>query len=228
MPPVSGATVFQAPDETPFHVPSAQSGDTEEEEKTIFAAVPPPLSSNEATFEPQPAPIPSASQLMIDEPEPDTEGEIGGRRAPRPMKMRGGGSRSSGGLLKVLVAVVFVAAAAFGVYYFVWPLIGGGGGDASPGSDTPTSVAGASTTATPVPAASTSVDPGTGSVDPRSTAPPGGSTGTGPPTAGGNSTHASIADHLVTPINSNLDAWHHPTRARAIDSASSVGSEWGR
>ena len=30
------------------------------------------------------------------------------------------------------------------------------------------------------PAASTSVDPGTGSVDPRSTAPPGGSTGTGP------------------------------------------------
>ncbi len=184
VPPVSSATVFQAPDETSFHVPAAPSGDAEAEEKTIFDAVPPPLPNAEPSFEPQPAPIPSASQLMIDEPEPDTEGEIGGRRAPRPMKMRGGASRSSGGFLKVLVAVVFVAAAAFGVYFFVWPLVGGGG-DASPGSGTPTSVAGATTTATPVPAASTSVDPGTGSVDPRSTgaAPPPAGTRPMPPSA---------------------------------------------
>lgn len=220
VPPVSGATVSQAPDETPFHVPSAPSGDTEAEEKTIFDAVPPPLPNAEPTFEPQPTPIPSASQLMIDEPEPDTEGEIGGRRAPRPMKMRGGGSRSSGGLLKVLVAVIFVAAAGFGVYFFVWPLIGGEGGDASPGPDTPTSVAGAQTSATPVPAASTSVDPGTGIVDPRST-------GTAPPPAGTRPTPPSPTTSSLPSTATSTSGTTRPLPAPSTPSAPPAPSGGG-
>jgi hypothetical protein len=177
--PTSDATVFEAPPQPPLEVPSAPPSGGSEEERTIFDAAPPPLPRDEPTFEPQPSPIPSASQLMIDEPEPDTEGEIGGRRPPRPKKMRGGGGGgggSAGGLLKGLVAVVFIGAAAFGGYRFVWPLIVGGDGETSTSAGASTSVA---TTTTPQPAASTSVAPASGTTtDPRAPSSGTGSTAT--------------------------------------------------
>ena len=156
VPPVSSATVFQAPDEPSLHVPRAPLDDTEAEEKTVFDTVPPPLPNAGSTVEPQQAPTPSTSQLMLDEHEPKTEGEIGGRRAPapRPMKILEGAGRNSGVFLKVLVALVSVAAVATGVYFFVWPRVAEG-----PESDKPTSTVGAST----------SFDPTTGSVDPELT-----------------------------------------------------------
>jgi Domain of unknown function (DUF4388)/SPOR domain len=180
-------TIFQA-------VAEKSAAPADENEGTIFEPAPPPLkrAGREHAH-------PTASELVIDEPEPASEAPE--RNPPRPKNRGGGGGgRSVPGLLKWVAVAALVGAAGFSVYYFVWPLIrgsgaGGSGADASAGSTTPptstvppttsanTSAATtepATTTAAPsdpragaaaTPPAVTSSAPRTGSATPPVTAP---------------------------------------------------------
>jgi len=213
----SEATVFEAPPET---------------EKTVFDPAPPPVSRDSfgaPPLEPPPPPLgtpsipgtglpgipdspdtpdrsvsPSttASELLIDEPEPDVD-ESSVRTPPRPRHMRGGGSssRNLGGILKIAGVILLAAGAAFAAYTFVWPLIGGSGGDTStasgpttavtPPTPSPTPPSGASTTppgpAPPSPSEPTGTD-ARAATGPRATgprpAPPAAPTSVPPASAG--------------------------------------------
>ncbi len=141
------ATVLEAPPNT---------AEPEGPEQTVFDAAP-GIPSGLPT-EPVPTSLPeepprtdlgapnaTASELLIDEPEPDTGDEDYARTPPRP-KSRRGGSASSGnliGILKIAGVMALAAAAAFSVYFFVWPMFVEEGEE---GDTPPTATATATTT----------------------------------------------------------------------------------
>jgi hypothetical protein len=162
---------------------------------------PPPPSAEEedrTVFEPAPAPLKrareishtTASELVIDEPEPASDAIE--RTPPRPKNRRGGGGgggRSVSDLLKWVAVAALVGAAGFSVYYFVWPLVGGGRSDGSAGAAvTPTTSSARSTTSS-APSDSTATSPlavtTSSPSDPRSSAgaatPPAPATTSTPP-----------------------------------------------
>jgi septal ring-binding cell division protein DamX len=104
----------------------------------------PPRSGASALPAPPPPPAretsrgPTATELLIDEPEPASDTH--GRNPPRPKTRRGGGGagRSSSGLLKWLAGAGLAGAAVFSAYYFVWPLVGSGGQPGGVAARTPT------------------------------------------------------------------------------------------
>lgn len=141
--PISYDTVFQAAVKPP--------PPPEDEEKTVFDTVPPPRPSAPDVVPPahtaEPRRVPAASQLLIDEPEPDTSDDSHARRPPRPKKLRGGGaSRGGGGMLKWLGVAALVAAAGFSVYHFAWPLVFPNGGSNSGGGAVPVPSSGGGST----------------------------------------------------------------------------------
>lgn len=174
-----------------MRVPEVQASSESMSSDTIYQASavknPPPAEDEERTvFEPAPAPVKrgreishtTASELVIDEPEPASDAIE--RTPPRPKNRRGGGGGggSVSGLLKWVAVAALVGAAGFSVYYFVWPLVGGSrsngrGADASDGSVRPatssvpltTSSPASDSTATTAAAATTS-----GPSDPRASA----------------------------------------------------------
>ena len=150
-PPPSPASddAFHAPtDDTVFEAPPKP----EETEKTVFEAAP-DIPSGLPT-EPVPTSMPeeppsmnfgapnaTASELLIDEPEPDISST---RMPPRPKGRRDGASSGNlMGILKIAGVIVVAAAAAFSVYYFVWPMFAGEGEE---GDTPPTATASATTT----------------------------------------------------------------------------------
>jgi septal ring-binding cell division protein DamX len=160
---------------------------------TIFQAAvksPPPAEDSESTvFDPAPArrvgrerAAPpareealgaSATELLIDEPEPASDSHE--RNPPRPKNRRGGrgaaGGRSVSGILKWLAIAAFAGAAGFALYYFVWPLVGG---RAETGA----------TASTPATTSIPSATPPSGSASAATTSPPTTETPTAiPPTA---------------------------------------------
>ena len=178
--------IFEEPDDTVFEPP-------QDLEKTVFEA-PPAIESptNEPPFADEPGPMSAtASELIIDEPEPDIENDSSRRGPPRPKSHRGGDapSRDLSGILKVASVVVLAAAAAFSVYYFVLPLVMGG----SEATGTQATTAGTESTvpttspppsATPPPSRA-AADPRAGTADPtedpRATTPPPAATSPPPP-----------------------------------------------
>ena len=165
--------IFEAPDDTVFEPPP-------DLEQTVLET-PPAIETlaNDPPLADEPEPMsPMASELTIDEPEPDIEEDSSFREPPRPNSRRGGSASSLdlGGMLKVASIVLLAAAAAFSVYYFVLPLVMGGGEATStqPGaaSNGPTTNPPPSTQPPPQAA-----DPRTGTANPRqdpraTTAPP--------------------------------------------------------
>lgn len=201
-PPPSQASddIFQAPsDDTVFEappLPSSLPAPDDETDKTVFEAPPgipsglptealPTSLPNEPPSMDFGAPNATASELLIDEPEPDLGDDDSdapsGRTPPRPRGRRGGGSSGNlVGILKIAGVVVLAAAAAFSVYFFVWPMFAGGEED---GGEPTTNASATTTTPRPTPTppdgaptppdATDSGTPPTNS-DPRAT----GSTGT--------------------------------------------------
>ncbi len=166
-PPPSPASddAFHAPtDDTVFEAPP----EPEETEKTVFEAAP-GIPSGLPT-EPVPTSMPeeppsmnfgapnaTASELLIDEPEPDISST---RMPPRPKGRRGGASSGNlMGILKIAGVIVVAAAAAFSVYYFVWPMFAGEGEE----GDTPPT---ATASATPTPPSPTPTPPAVSSSSP--------------------------------------------------------------
>lgn len=130
--PISYDTIFQA---ATTHPPAP----AEVDDKTVFEPVPLPRASAPDVLPPRPTELrrsPGASQLLIDEPEPETSDDPHTRRAPRPRKMRTNGASRGAvgmGIGKWLGAAVLVGAAGFSVYTFVWPLVfPKGGGSKAP------------------------------------------------------------------------------------------------
>ncbi|TDI38146.1 MAG: DUF4388 domain-containing protein [Acidobacteria bacterium] len=175
--------ILEAPDDTVFEPPP-------DLEKTVFES-PPAIKSpaNEPPSANEPEPMsPAASELIIDDPEPDNEDDSSRRGPPRPKGHRGGSapSRDLSGILKVASVVALAAAAAFSVYYFVLPLVMGGseatGAQAGTQSTVPTTSPPPSATPPPSPAAA---DPRAGTADPtgdpRATTPPPAATSPPPP-----------------------------------------------
>lgn len=190
-PPPAAEDPFQAPsDATVFEAAPQPEA---EEEKTVFDAAPgvpgglpaepvPPQEPPSMDFG---APNATASELLIDEPEPDTGDDSvpSTRTPPRPKGRRGGASSGSlVGILKIAGVLVLAAGAAFSVYYFVWPLFAGQGDAGS----APTATASVTTTPpspsptpAPPPDASTAPDTTAGpdtnqgprAADPRATGP---------------------------------------------------------
>ncbi len=150
--------IFEPPDDTVFEPP-------QELEKTVFET-PPAIESlaNEPTSANKPEPMSAtASELIIDEPEPDIEDDSSRRGPPKPKGRRGGAapSRDLSGILKIASVVALAAAAAFSVYYFVLPLVMGG-------SEATGTRAGAETTvATTNPPPSTTPPPSRAAADPH-------------------------------------------------------------
>lgn len=137
----------------------------EDNERTVFDAAPPRRGAGAARSAPTPAREssrgPSASELLIDEPEPASDSHA--RNPPRPKTRRGGGGSggSASGILKWLAVLGLAGAAAFSVYYFVWPLVGGGGGEPGPGAKTATTTSAPPTTAPPQTAGTATTAPPT-------------------------------------------------------------------
>ena len=176
--------IFEAPDDTVFEPP-------QELEKTVFEA-PPAIESlaNEPPFANEPEPMSAtASELTIDEPEPDVEDDSALRGPPRPKGRRGGGAPSLelGGILKVASVVVLAAAAAFSVYYFVVPLVMGGSEATGTQAGTESTVPTTSPPQSAAPPPSRAADPRAGTADPtgdpRATTPPPAATSPPPPPA---------------------------------------------
>ena len=191
-PPPSPATddAFRAPtDDTVFEAPP-KPNEPEQMEKTVFEAAPgipsglPTVPGPTSMPEELPsmdfgAPNATASELLIDEPEPegDDSDYSSSRMPPRPKGRRG--SASSGnlmGFLKIAGVIVLVAAAAFSVYYFIWPMFAGEGeeGDSPLTATATTTPPSPSPTSTPPAASSSSPDaPDTNTpaanTDPRAT-----------------------------------------------------------
>ena len=173
-PPPSPATddAFRVPtDDTVFEAPPKPK-EPEQMEKTVFEAAPgipsglPTVPGPTSMPEELPsmdfgAPNATASELLIDEPEPDTADDSdysSSRMPPRPKGRRGGASSDIlTGILKIAGVIVLVAGAAFSVYYFIWPMFAGEGeeGDspltatATPPSPSPTSTPPAASSSSP-------------------------------------------------------------------------------
>jgi hypothetical protein len=176
---------FQVPaDDTVFQPPPHD----EETEKTVFEA-PPGIPSGLPLEPPPPMPSPSsqtsprmgfgapnatASELLIDEPEPDVGDEDLASSTRMPPKPRGRQRRASSGnlvgILKIAGVVALAAAAAFSVYFFVWPMFAGEAND----SGAPTASA---TTTPPSP-------PSTAPSNPEPTDPSAAPTSTDPRASG--------------------------------------------
>jgi hypothetical protein len=176
-------TIFQAAGSSSSRAGEAEPA--EENERTVFEPASFRTASRSDPFLSPPEPderrSSPATDLVIDEPEPDLGDELHhGRVPPRPKKRGGGGARvsgASGGLVKVLGAVALAGVAGFSIYYFVWPLVGGGAGGGSGAQTTPTTVP--VTTAPPSPTTTSSVDPRTGGA---TTSAPAAAGGPGPAT----------------------------------------------
>ena len=254
-PPPSPASddAFQEPtDETVFEAPP-QPPAPEDTEKTVFEAAP-GIPSGLPT-EPVPTSIPeappsmdfgapntTASELLIDDPEPDVDDDSdlsSTRMPPRPKGRRGGASSGNPmGILKIAGVIVLAAAAAFSVYYFVWPMVAGGGEE----GDTPPTAT-ASGTTTPPPTASSSSPDGpetspTANTDPRAT---GASTGPRPapaqptpgptpapgPTSTSTSTPTPTPTPAPAPTTTSTARRATPTTAPPRPSPSPSGSTGG-
>jgi len=233
-PPPSPASddAFQAPtDDTVFEAPP-QPPEPEQTEQTVFEAAP-GIPSGLPT-EPVPTSIPeappsmdfgapnaTASELLIDDPEPDAgdDGDISSTRMPPRPKGRRGGASSGNlmGLLKIAGAIVLAAAAAFSVYYFVWPMIGGGGEE---GDTPPTATASGTTTApTPPPVSSSSPDGPDTNTPPVTTDPRASGASTGP--------RPAPAQPASTPATTSTTRRAGPTTAPPRPSPSPSGSTGG-
>lgn len=239
-PPPSPASddAFQAPtDDTVFKAPP-QPTEPEQTEKTVFEAAP-GIPSGLPT-EPVPTSIPeappsmdfgapnaTASELLIDDPEPDAgdDSDISSTRMPPRPKGRRGGASSGNlmGLLKIAGAIVLAAAAAFSVYYFVWPMVAGGGEE----SDTPpTATASGTTTApTPPPVSSSSPDGPDTNTPPVTTDPRASGASTGPRPAPAQPAPASTS--TSTPATTSTTRRAGPTTAPPRPSPSPSGSTGG-
>jgi len=233
-PPPSPASddAFQAStDDTVFEAPP-QPPEPEQTEQTVFEAAP-GIPSGLPT-EPVPTSIPeappsmdfgapnaTASELLIDDPEPDAgdDGDISSTRMPPRPKGRRGGASSGNlmGLLKIAGAIVLAAAAAFSVYYFVWPMIGGGGEE---GDTPPTATASGTTTApTPPPVSSSSPDGPDTNTPPVTTDPRASGASTGP--------RPAPAQPASTPATTSTTRRAGPTTAPPRPSPSPSGSTGG-
>jgi Domain of unknown function (DUF4388)/SPOR domain len=221
--PISYDTIFQAA--------SKQAAEpVEDNERTVFEPSPLPRPSPPSVFPPRPSEArrgPAASQLLIDEPEPETSDDSHSRRAPRPKKMRtGGGSGGGGGLLKWLGAAVLAGAAGFAVYTFVWPLVfpkSGGGKGATTSTSTSMSTTTAAATATgssattpsgtiPSPLPSGSATPTGGPVPSTTpTSPTGSGSGTADPRATSSSPSSASTAGTPTPVSASPTTSATPT-----------------
>ena len=116
----------------------------------------------------------SASELIIDEPEPDFGPASRTPLRPKGKRGGGGGSFDVKGILKAAAVVLLLGGAGYAVYHFVWPLVGGGGDSAS------------SSTATATPSSAPAARPGAASPPPDQT-PAGGARpgGAASPPSGG-------------------------------------------
>jgi septal ring-binding cell division protein DamX len=181
-------------------IPEAASSPDSMSYDTIFQAAvvksaPPAGDSERTVFDASPArktgpgraapPAPtrastSASELLIDEPEPASNSR--GRSAPRPKHRRAAASgRRVSSMLKWLAVAALAGGAGFSIYYFVWPLLGGAGPSGEsvrPQASVTTTplattsapaIAPPATTAPPTPAPSAATTPSTTSApaDPR-------------------------------------------------------------
>ena len=241
-PPPSPASddAFQAPtDDTVFEPPpeSPQPEAPEDMEKTVFEAAP-GIASGLPT-EPVPTSMPeepprmdfgapdaTPSQLLIDEPEPDT-GDA--RMPPRPRGRRGGASSGNLiGILKIAGVIVLAAAAAFSVYFFVWPMFAGEGDE----GDTPPTATATTTppspTSTPPAVSSSSPDAPDTTTSPANTDPRATGASSGPRPAPAQPTPTS-AQPAPTPAPTTTSATRRPgpTPAPPRPSPSPSGSTGG-
>ncbi len=176
----------------------------------------------------------TASELLIEEPEPASD--TPGRNPPRPKNRRGGGGagRSASGIVKWLAAASVAGAVGFSLYYFVWPLIGGSketGGSAGSQTAATTSAqtatppsgsaSAAATTAPPTPSPSPTISPATTTSapsDPRASAsvrtPP--VTSSVPPRAG------AASPPTATPTSNPADPVPAPSSAHKPPPTSSA------
>lgn len=119
--------------------PPPNVGADSEYEKTLFepgSDQRPVFDSSDSVPGPERRSTVGASELIIDEPEPDLGPPS--RTPPRPRRQRGGGGGSFDlkGILKVAAVLLLLAGAGYSVYAFVWPLVGGGGAS-RPSASTP-------------------------------------------------------------------------------------------
>jgi Domain of unknown function (DUF4388)/SPOR domain len=194
--PISYDTIFQAAVKPP---PTPDP----EDERTVFEPVPLPRPSASDVFPPS---FPSetrrgtaASELLIDEPEPETGDDSHARRAPRPKKMKGGGAARGGGggsLLKWIGAAVLVGAAAFSVYHFAWPLVFPKNGAGKPPTGTQSATLTTTTIETPASGTSPSSSPSGSS----SGAPPAATTGAATTGSGTSDPRATGTSPSTSPV----------------------------
>jgi len=175
----------------------------EESERTVFDSAPAPPKRGGSARKAPPAREPArgtASELLIDEPEP--AGDAHGRNAPRPKGRKGGGGgRGAGpsvsGIVKWAAVAALAAGAGFALYYFVWPLVGG---SKEPGESARTQAPAVTTTAPP-PSPAPAPPPGSASAR-GSTPSPSGSTSPATTTAPSADPRARVSAAGTTPATS--------------------------